>query len=220
MTRKIDHAAVLASYAETQNAQETARRLGVHENSVHAIVRKNRGECVRCRAPAPHGKTMCESCLAADRKRIKERRKKRRHEGVCMECGAPRELGTYFCATHRNNAVKRNAAYDERQRMRGVPRGFANNPRQKRRRMIEKYGIAAWDRWQHIGGKCEACAAEYGDAAIHLHHIDENPKNDAPENYVFLCYACHRAVHLLLASKDRMGLIAWFSKTYPLHPIR
>jgi len=30
---------------------------------------------------------------------------------------------------------------------------------------------------------------------MHVHHIDENPKNNSPENLVYLCAGCHMAIH-------------------------
>lgn len=39
---------------------------------------------------------------------------------------------------------------------------------------------------------CEVCLST---DRLEVHHIDENPKNNADENLIKLCYVCHRKVH-------------------------
>ena len=70
MPSSIDEAEVLAAYAELQNGRAVSRRTGVHENTVYQILRRHRGECVRCKAPVAPGKKQCKKCLAFDRERI------------------------------------------------------------------------------------------------------------------------------------------------------
>lgn len=197
-----------------------ARQLGCHENSLHAIFRKDKHKCIRCGAVPQQGRTMCATCLASDRARIKERRAARRHAGVCMECGGPRQSGSNFCAEHRGSALKRNAEYAQRQadKQPGAAGGGTPTNAQRTRRLREKYGQAAADRWNHADGKCEACGAKYGHTAIHLHHIDQNPTNNTFANFACLCFDCHRLVHLLLKSRDRAGLLAWYENAYATEP--
>lgn len=39
---------------------------------------------------------------------------------------------------------------------------------------------------------CEVCT---GTRTLQVHHIDENPRNNADDNLIKLCYECHRKVH-------------------------
>lgn len=39
---------------------------------------------------------------------------------------------------------------------------------------------------------CEACGRE---GRLHVHHVDENPSNNAPSNLRTLCPSCHRKSH-------------------------
>src|SRR5262249_46217025 len=48
------------------------------------------------------------------------------------------------------------------------------------------------------GNRCTTCGEEVGDANdrdLPVHHIDENPKNNMPENLITLCQACHMTHH-------------------------
>lgn len=55
-----------------------------------------------------------------------------------------------------------------------------NNKRARAQRLYPDIGI------------CERCNAK---PAIHRHHIDENPGNNARANLLFLCGKCHSAEH-------------------------
>ncbi len=63
---------------------------------------------------------------------------------------------------------------------------------------------------QRAGHRCEQCGIEFEvgtNRAVRVvnvngrpvigtvHHIDWDPANEAPENLVYLCQACHTAVH-------------------------
>jgi 5-methylcytosine-specific restriction endonuclease McrA len=46
-------------------------------------------------------------------------------------------------------------------------------------------------------GFCQICGIKsYGAKNLHVHHIDQNKKNDNPENLITLCPLCHKRVHL------------------------
>ena len=94
---KIDHAAVVAAYAETKNGREVGRRLGIHENTVYQIVRIACGKCMRCGAKPKLGRKMCEPCLIADRARMKKERTKRRRLGICQSCDKRRQKDASNC---------------------------------------------------------------------------------------------------------------------------
>ena len=219
---KVDRDEALRLYDELQSAVAVSRRLGCHENTIKAIVSKLRLKCVRCKnRPAP-GKTMCMECLIKDRERMKQARAERRHRGVCIECGGVRMLGNNrYCEHHRGKVMERQSKYQARKnadRLAGASRGGTSTRDQKHRFLMSRYGQAAVDRWEHAGGKCEACGAAHGEVAIHMHHRDEDQSNNTFENFACLCFFCHRAVHLLLNSRDRAGLLLWFSTAYAIEP--
>jgi len=220
MAPKVDRQKVLALLSEMSPAKVSAC-LGIHENTVRAIFRASRKACTRCTKPVIPGKTMCQECLENDRKRIMKRRKQRRRAGLCLECGFPRMDGSQFCSKHRDAAIERNERYQKRiKTLRGSPQGHAMSLKRKRASLVSNYGEDAWRRWEHAGGKCEICAAEYGDVAIHIHHVDEDRTHNTFENFICLCYQCHRAVHLLLDLKNLKAFTRWFEQIYPNHPLR
>ena len=46
------------------------------------------------------------------------------------------------------------------------------------------------------GAACEACAKT---GWLHVHHVDEVPTNNEPNNLVTLCPSCHKNIHSLLS---------------------
>lgn len=57
-------------------------------------------------------------------------------------------------------------------------------------------GLAAL-RWRTraIHGLAKACLKCGGDRLLGIHHLDENPENNAPENVTTLCASCHTRWH-------------------------
>lgn len=55
--------------------------------------------------------------------------------------------------------------------------------------------------------KCEVCGYNRYPELIDAHHIDENSKNHAPENLIWLCRMCHGAVTMKIAHLEDRGLI-------------
>ena len=45
---------------------------------------------------------------------------------------------------------------------------------------------------RHIKEACETCGAT---GRLHVHHKDENPRNNRPSNLMTLCASCHRLCH-------------------------
>lgn len=64
-------------------------------------------------------------------------------------------------------------------------------------RAREKYALRGWKEVRTAimgrdGGRCAICGR---DDDLHVHHIDLDPTNDAPENLVTLCSICHARAH-------------------------
>lgn len=57
-------------------------------------------------------------------------------------------------------------------------------------------------------GECQCCGVS---DVLDLHHINENPKDNRPENHVILCPNCHARVHRLGKSVDELcpNYISW-----------
>lgn len=45
------------------------------------------------------------------------------------------------------------------------------------------------------GNMCAVCDAPPRNKALPVHHIDEDPGNDRPENLITLCHRCHTVYH-------------------------
>lgn len=219
MAGKIDREAVLAAFDRLKNARAVAREMGLHRNTVGSIVRKSRGVCVRCQAPVAPGKTSCAKCLLADQERTKLRRRSRRRLGLCQLCDNPHSaVSKIYCDEHR--LIDLDWRQHEYTSKRGARHNGIPSESDRRSMLIAKYGDGAWRCWIENNGCCEACGTSYEVAAVHIHHIDEDKTHNVRENFACLCFFCHRATHLLISSKSRQGLIAWFERTYPDRTLR
>lgn len=56
---------------------------------------------------------------------------------------------------------------------------------------LTKHGYS-WRARKHLKTSCEACGET---RSLHAHHIDQNKKNNSPENIQTLCMWCHDFWH-------------------------
>jgi 5-methylcytosine-specific restriction endonuclease McrA len=61
----------------------------------------------------------------------------------------------------------------------------------------EKYGLREWKTLRNVilerdRDRCTVCSAT---SHLHVHHIDRDPTNDAPDNLITLCETCHARAH-------------------------
>jgi len=90
-----------------------------------------------------------------------------------------------------------------------------NLVRQTRFRLRDRFGPEAEPLLKEANGSCQICSSSNDrKRSLDLHHIDQDNTNGSRENLVAICHNCHRAVHLLLRSKNLPKLLAWFEKTY------
>lgn len=65
--------------------------------------------------------------------------------------------------------------------------------KQSERRDTSEARSVYWSVYDEDDYTCADCGSPDG---IEVHHIDGNPLNDAIENLIGLCHACHRARHM------------------------
>lgn len=92
---------------------------GIERRRLLRLQRKASGVCVGCgKAPPVAERTQCVKCLAALRRRAKERTAERRSLGQCVQCGLPSAEGIVHCRVCRplNERVlaRRHAAQERR----------------------------------------------------------------------------------------------------------
>lgn len=216
MPTRIDETKVLEVFGALQNGRATARATGVHENTVYQIIRRNRGECLRCGAPVVVGRKQCSKCIQFDRDRIKTRRVERRRLGICERCDKPvQPPSQLFCSEHRLEAVDTNARYRDRERTRGRPGGGTPDMKQKHRALLGQYGKAGVEKWTLSEGRCEICSRTYPNISVQIHHIDQDKANNTFDNFACLCFDCHQSVHRLLDAPSIPKVMTWFGEHYP-----
>ena len=49
------------------------------------------------------------------------------------------------------------------------------------------------DIFKKFGNECVLCGAGEG---LHVHHRDNNLKNNSPDNLILLCGVCHKKTHM------------------------
>lgn len=92
--------------------------------------------------------------------------------------------------------------------------------RQRRHRIIGKYGKVALDIADAAGDVCQSCGTTRDQKRIDIHHIDGDYGNRDPSNFAVICVDCHWVAHRLILSRDRKGFVRWFEQTYPDKPLR
>lgn len=207
-----DRNEILRVFMETKNGAETARRLGLHNNTVYQILRSARGQCRQCARLAQPGAQYCGPCLKTIRERAKAKRKKRRRAGVCAQCDRPTSPPSRtYCADHRIAHLES----AERGYYRRKARGGVTSEIQRRNHIKSKYGHHGLDVWNESGATCVACGRHHGEQVVHIHHLDGNNQNNARENLTCLCFDCHMLTERLLSHHDLGALFRWFASMYP-----
>ncbi len=197
---RVDREPIFKMLDETEgNIPETARRLGLHVNTIRHISRVRKGLCARCERPSQPGLTKCKNCAQWERKRIADSRARSRKLGKCSMC--PKKLrkgSTLYCEEHYQQTFKRQRVF----------------------RILDRHGPEALEFLNATEDRCQACGVTRAEKRIDLHHIDGDHGNDHPTNFAVICVDCHWIAHRLLLSRDRKALISWFEKTYPAHVLR
>lgn len=210
-----DRDAILASYQETGSGRETARRLDLHENTVYAVLARQRAKCDICGAAVTLGHKHCPECALHIRVRHREKRQEKRRLGICVDCDEPRDpISVLYCTKHRLAAVDRHAAYRVRTR-RGAPNQGVPSQSQREEYILKKYGKAGLAVWQRLGGRCGICGVDHLTKSVHVHHLDGVHANNAEENMTCLCFYCHKMVHALTEHPSPALALKWIRKHYP-----
>lgn len=61
------------------------------------------------------------------------------------------------------------------------------------RRDIRRWAALSYR--QYKKRRCEQCYDEPGFGNLHVHHLNENPADNRPDNLVTLCQRCHTSIH-------------------------
>jgi hypothetical protein len=212
--RRINHDAFLRLFDEIGVVKEAARRLGIHEQTAHQILRTSRGQCRDCPTAIPPGQRWCGAC----RERIRAAEKAQAAEhvrlGLCVKCTEriAFDRSKRYCDAHATALVDYTREY---RRKRVVNTTGTTMEAEKALRIRRDYGEGGVTAWQRDGGCCILCGKSYADGAVYLHHIDQDRSNNIAENFVCLCYKCHRLIHGFLEHPNLSRLLAWFHEHYP-----
>lgn len=213
---RTDRNAVALDYATTRNAAETARRLGLHPNTVYQILKALKGQCRRCPNTAVLGSSYCKPCLEWVRDNMARRRRQRIRDGVCMECDEPRHVGSrLYCPTHRVAHLESSARDHAKNSSARAARYGAPTDKERRRMLRAMYGLEAEAVWIEMKGKCALCGVPHAERAVHIHHLDKNKQNSVKANMTLLCQHCHRLTHSMLQHPNPKFALRWMRKTYP-----
>ena len=212
----VDPQLVLSTFLNCEAGRETARVLGIHENTVYSVMKRFRGDCVRCGSSVPAGRKVCDPCNEKLGVRAKARRKEKIRLGLCVQCLlAVDPPSRMFCRKHRLMAGERNRRHHAKKvALRGTPGGVPND-RQRERHILDKYGMAAVDVWREKQGRCELCHVQHQEKAVVIHHIDGDPCNNSRDNFACLCMNCHKLTYLLIEHPSPAAALAWLRTTYP-----
>ena len=103
----------------------------------------------------------------------------------CMRCDAPMERQRFDGRLEDLGAFKR--------------RKYCSLRCANTRARPSHWGTYHWRARAHRKSSCEACGSM---EALHAHHVDGQPQNNAPENIQTLCVWCHNFLH---ATAERLG---------------
>jgi DNA-binding CsgD family transcriptional regulator len=207
---------VLGLYTQLGSAREVARQMGLHENTVYAILKRHRGECVVCGQSVAPGAKHCKTCQEHIRERMRVRRAERRRAGVCSECDRPIEPPSIrYCNEHRLAHQARSAKYHQTTEKRGTPQPGVPTQKAHDRMLRAKYGAGGIAAWYRDGGCCVVCGVPHHQKSVSVHHIDSNQQNNDENNLVCLCFRCHRLTHLLIEHPDPDKMLSWARRVYP-----
>ncbi len=209
-----DYELIAQVYEETQSKAETARRLGLHYNTVDKGLRRLAGLCSMCgHRPANPGKALCEHCRVFVNTREARKRSGHTANGECFICGAPVDAphSRMYCPEHRAGDAER-----RRERRKTHVRTPVDRRKTHFQNLRTLYGENAVTAWLRDEGTCQSCGTvSEKPKGMHIHHIDLNRENNAVENLVVLCSACHLLFHKILRHPNAGAVIAWATKTYP-----
>lgn len=212
--RRINHEEFLRLFDEIGVVKEAARRLGIHEQTAHSILRQSRGQCRECPTPVPPSQQWCADCRTRIRATERARAQEHLRLGQCVKCTEPIAFGRSrrYCDAHATAMVDYMRAH---RRRRVVNTTGTTLEAEKLLRIRRDYGDGGVEAWQRDGGCCIICHVAYGDKAVFVHHIDQDRKHNTSDNLVCLCYKCHRLIHGFLEHPHLSKLLAWFHATYP-----
>jgi 5-methylcytosine-specific restriction endonuclease McrA len=212
--RRINHDAFLRLFDEIGVVKEAARRMGIHEQTAHAILRQSRGQCRNCPTEIPPSQKWCAPC----RERIRVAEKALAHEhlrlGICVKCTDPIAWGRSrrYCETHVIAMVDYMRTH---RRKRVVNTTGTTLEAEKLIRIHRDYGDGGVEAWTRDEGCCVLCGLSYADRAVYVHHIDRNRSHNTADNLTCLCYTCHRLVHGLSEHPHLLRFLDWFHAHYP-----
>jgi 5-methylcytosine-specific restriction endonuclease McrA len=209
-----DQELIYKVYDETLNKAETARRCGVHPNTVYQALRQRAGICTRCgKAPALATMVVCDSCRIWSNEREARKRAIRMANGQCLVCAEPVDtpISHLYCREHRLGEALR-----KRRNIANGTRKPPNKDRIRERNLRNVLGEGAVIAWRRDKGICQSCGATPdGGRRMCVHHLDINRENNVPENLVVLCEQCHLLFHKLILHPKAATVIAWATRTYP-----
>jgi len=210
--RSVNYEEVVRVYKETGHVRATARLMGIHENTVKSILHKARGNCIDCGAFVDGRTVRCPECTTKRKALIHAYTEDHLARGLCVSCDerlAP--SSRRHCVKHMLAAVEGTRRH---RRKRIVNTIGTTLEAEKEFHVLRDYGEGGLAAWRRDKGCCILCGLSYADRAVYLHHIDRNRKNNVVENFVCLCYGCHRLVHGLLEHVNLPRFLVWFQTTY------
>jgi len=185
--------------------------------------------CVRCAEPAPRrrsfgsardgfGPYCSKHCLSED---MAERRTAywARHERVCPQCN-----NTFRALSRGAGERARFCSRECADRAHSLRMSGDKNPRWKDGATPGRQQPHAAKAFRAMrprilerdGRKCVVCGAV--ELRLEVHHIDNQPMNNAARNLVTLCAPCHRKWHAAADGKQKKILWPWL-KTYAEKPV-